>query len=106
MAALLRLREPGSLPAVMCTIVEKRGSGPREVGTRMLATEGGKLLAGTIGGGEVEAHALRRAGRLLQEEAPFALETYHLSAESAASIGMVCGGSAVVMFERLTPPGA
>ena len=105
-AALTQLRHPGSGEAVMCTIIQKHGSGPREVGTRMLVAEDGRLLAGTIGGGEVEAHALRRATQLLAEESDFALESYNMSSASAASIGMVCGGSALVMFERLQPPRA
>ena len=104
--ALDGLRGSGEGDVVMCTIVSKRGSGPRAVGTRMLVGLGGGLLAGTIGGGEVEAHALRRAALLLEQGDGFALERYHMSAEAAASIGMVCGGSADVMFERLTPPDA
>lgn len=103
-SALKALEAAFILPSVMCTIVEKHGSGPREVGTRMLASPGGGLLAGTIGGGEVEAHVLRRAGMMLEKREDFALETYHLSSEAAASIGMVCGGSCKVMFERLLPP--
>lgn len=102
-SALKAMHQQSELQAVMCTIVKKTGSGPREVGTRMLAGPGGSLLAGTIGGGAVEAQVLKRAGQLLETEDNFALQTYHLSAQAAASIGMVCGGSCQVMFERLRP---
>jgi len=44
-------------PAVLVTVWAVQGSAPRQVGARML-TRDGRLLAGTIGGGHLEAQAL------------------------------------------------
>jgi len=48
----------GGKPAVLVTVWSVEGSGPRPVGARMLCRDG-QLLAGTIGGGHLEAQALR-----------------------------------------------
>lgn len=47
-------------PAVLVTVWAVEGSAPRQVGARML-TRDGRLLAGTIGGGHLEAQALHDA---------------------------------------------
>lgn len=88
-------------PLVVCTIIEKRGSGPREVGTRMLVNLAGHRVAGTVGGGAVEAAAIQRATDFLQSDEPIAIERYVLSNSEASDLGMVCGGSAKILFEKL-----
>lgn len=88
-----------SRPAVLCTIVASRGSTPREAGAKMLVLEGGRTL-GTIGGGEVELQAARRAARLLEERRSGA-ESYRLSAEG--SLGMACGGEVEILFQYFAP---
>ena len=59
---LQRLPEfvPERQPAVLVTVWGVDGSAPRGPGARMLC-RGGRLLAGTIGGGHLEAQALRDA---------------------------------------------
>ena len=47
-----RLLEKGKSVA-LCTVVEKKGSGPRDVGAKMIVSEDGATY-GTIGGGNVE----------------------------------------------------
>ncbi|MGZ4953418.1 MAG: XdhC family protein, partial [Halobacteriota archaeon] len=37
----------------LCTIIEKQGSGPRDIGTKMIVREDG-ITYGTIGGGTLE----------------------------------------------------
>lgn len=88
-------------PLAVCTIIEKRGSGPREVGTRMLVNRVGHRVAGTVGGGAVEAAAIKRATDFLQSDEPIAIERYVLSNSEASDLGMVCGGSAKILFEKL-----
>jgi xanthine dehydrogenase accessory factor len=54
-----------SKPAVLVTVFAVDGSAPRQVGARLLA-RGGKLLAGTIGGGHLEEQAVRDSLRLAE----------------------------------------
>ncbi|MCU0774907.1 MAG: xanthine dehydrogenase accessory protein XdhC [Ideonella sp.] len=50
-------------PAVVVTVIDARGSVPREAGTRMLV--GVDVVVGTIGGGHLELEAIAHARRLL-----------------------------------------
>ncbi|MCK4400340.1 XdhC family protein, partial [Candidatus Bathyarchaeota archaeon] len=52
---IVRLKEEldAGRPAVLCTLVYKEGSGPRDPGSKMLVTSDGEAL-GTIGGGGME----------------------------------------------------
>jgi xanthine dehydrogenase accessory factor len=52
-------------PFVMVTVVDTSGSVPQDAGSKMLVTENG-LFAGTVGGGKVEARAIKEAVSLLQ----------------------------------------
>ncbi len=54
---LKKLREAG-LPAAVATIVEVKGSVPREVGAKMIIHPYGKHI-GTVGGGCGEAEVIR-----------------------------------------------
>lgn len=83
---------------MMLTIMEKNGSAPRGVGSRMLLLEDGTTV-GTIGGGAVEYAAVRKAGHLLQEKCRMQVESYDLSSKDAAGLGMICGGTVKVLFE-------
>lgn len=84
---------------MLITIVESSGSMPRTAGAYMVANEKGRVT-GTIGGGLMEHQATLAATRWIQEKRS-ALEEYHLEAEAAASIGMVCGGKGKVLFYYL-----
>lgn len=74
LADLVPLRQP----AVLVTVWGVEGSAPRGPGARMLC-RGGRLLAGTIGGGHLEDQALRDAVEL--EAGPAA------AADSHAEVG-------------------
>ena len=83
---------------VIVTVVGARGSTPRDSGTKMIVE--GERFFGTIGGGELEHRALRRAREMLssgQEEQ--ALEHYPLGEK----LGQCCGGSASLLFEVFRP---
>jgi len=75
----------------LVTIVETKGSTPREIGAKMLVNKDG-LTAGTIGGGITEAKVIKEAKQALKESKGRFL-TYHLTKEQAAlDEGAICGG--------------
>lgn len=98
-SALDRARASGGA-AVLCTVVERRGSAPRGPGAMMVLTEAG--FAGTIGGGLVEFEAQQEARRVLASKT-FTRQTYRLTNEQAGDLGMVCGGQVTVWFTYLAP---
>ena len=87
------------VPRALATVVARRGSAPRGTGARMLVWPDGRIL-GTIGGGLLENMAIQSAQRRLAagETDPCLFEA-SLSAEAAASEGMVCGGAVTVLIE-------
>lgn len=87
---------------ILVTITGKRGSAPRGTGSRMLVGKNG-ILGGTIGGGVVEYEAEKKARALIEAlpEGQVVTETYRVNNDSAAALGMWCGGEVDVMFERL-----
>jgi xanthine dehydrogenase accessory factor len=80
------------LRSVLCTIVSKRGSAPREAGTKMLILEDGRIL-GTIGGGCAESAIIHKGLSMLRSKIPYALERVDMTAGEAEDEGMVCGGT-------------
>ena len=86
--------------AVLCAVVERRGSAPRGPGAMMAVTA--SQVAGTIGGGLVEYEAQQEARRVLETKA-FAQRTYRLTNESAADLGMICVGDETEWYQHLAP---
>lgn len=84
-------------PAAMLTVVDKDGSAPRDVGTRMVVTD--DEAHGTIGGGTVESLAVDEARAVLNGEAEPGVRTYELDPDG--NTGMVCGGRMDVFVDRL-----
>ena len=84
-------------PMVLATIIEKHGSGPRDVGTKMLVYKN-KEFIGTVGGGSVENAAYKKALELIENKESL-VEKYDLSNSSASKLGMACGGTVKVLFE-------
>jgi xanthine dehydrogenase accessory factor len=86
----------------LTTIVETKGSTPREVGAKMVVSKDG-LIVGTIGGGITEAKVIEEAKQALKE-GKGKLLTYHLSKEQAAlDEGAICGGKMKVFIDILQP---
>ncbi len=83
---------------VCVTLVEIKGSTPRAQGGRMLVTASG-LYSGTVGGGLVEAKALEFAQEFL-DETDISAETKFVQWNLNRDIGMSCGGSVKLFFER------
>lgn len=97
--AAARLEEARE-PFVLVTLVSARGEAPQEPGAKAVINRGG-LVAGTVGGGKLEAAAIRRAGELLEAQAraraaaaPVSV-TWNLQRE----LGMTCGGEVTLLFE-------
>jgi len=86
-------------PAVLVTVVETKGSTPREAGARMLIEP--EAQHGTIGGGELEWRAQQTARRTLREgRTRPELVAFSLGPE----LGQCCGGFVRLLFEPLTEP--
>jgi len=84
------------MPAALVTIVEARGSTPRETGAMMMVTLEG--VAGTIGGGRLEWDAIAAARAMLVSSA----KTQSLKISLGPNIGQCCGGNVELLLERAT----
>ena len=83
---------------VCVTLVDIKGSTPRAQGGRMLVTTSG-LNSGTVGGGLVEAKALESSQEFLQQNELYG-QTKFIQWNLNRDIGMSCGGSVKLYFER------
>lgn len=80
---------------VTVTLVAIRGSAPQIVGAKGIVTSSG-IEGGTVGGGKIEAAAVKYAMHLLSEGRQHAeLVTWNLQTD----IGMTCGGEVKLFFD-------
>lgn len=102
MDAILGLHhsETGALRKVMATIIKRKGSAPRDVGTKMLILEDGTCV-GTIGGGYAEAVIAEEGMKLFSEESRPGILEVSLLADLTEDEGMICGGVLEVFMEPL-----
>ncbi|MGF1761809.1 xanthine dehydrogenase accessory protein XdhC [Aliivibrio kagoshimensis] len=92
---LTKLEEQGK-PCVMVTVLEDKGSVPRDAGTKMLVTRDD--LIATIGGGHLEHLATKMAREmLLIGDKHLKVERFNLGAR----LGQCCGGMATLSFEPI-----
>jgi xanthine dehydrogenase accessory factor len=97
----LVLLEHQGVSFVLVTLVEALGSTPQDAAAKMLVTSEG-LYSGTVGGGKVEAAALKRAAEILnQRDASPQFVSWTLKGD----VGMTCGGSVKFYFEPHLGPG-
>lgn len=89
-------------PAALATVVGTKGSTPAKITTRMLMTLEGRV-AGTVGGGCVEADVIR-AGRDVIDTGRARVLSFRLVGEEAERTGIACGGIVDVMVEPLEDP--
>ena len=97
---LVRLRKLGQKCA-LATIVEVRGSIPSYESAKLLVREDGSM-AGTIGGGCVEAEVWNAAREVIETEKPKHL-TFNLGQDAAYDNGLICGGQLDVFVEPVLP---
>jgi xanthine dehydrogenase accessory factor len=89
---------------VLCTLIYKKGSGPREPGAKMLVTPDGRAL-GTIGGGGMERLIVKQALEALAEGKP---RTLHFAMGIPPREGMIaidskCGGEVKIFMDIVKP---
>jgi xanthine dehydrogenase accessory factor len=98
---IVQLRREGRRGAV-ATIVNVRGSIPSFKTAKMLVRDDGSI-AGTIGGGCVEADVWQAAREVMESEKPRTL-TFDLNQDPRYDTGLVCGGTLEVFIEPVLPP--
>ncbi len=98
--ALQHLRETRT-PGVLVTITQVRGHAPRASGAKLVVAAGDSW--GSIGGGNLEECAVRRARALLHDAATAVLtETHDLSDRAPGEHGVqCCGGHVTILYEPL-----
>jgi xanthine dehydrogenase accessory factor len=84
---------------VLATILNRSGSAPRAVGSRMVVRSDGSIL-GTIGGGILEAR-VQEFAREVFETRKARVSDFTLTAEDASRMGMICGGNVRVLIHHV-----
>lgn len=98
---LERIVSGGDKRKALATIISRKGSAPRAVGTHMLIMEDGRTC-GTIGGGCMESRVVHESlSCMRQTEAFHKVLNVNMTAETAEEEGMVCGGVLEVYIENL-----
>lgn len=85
-----------STPFVTITLLSIRGSAPQIVGAKAIVTASG-IESGTIGGGKIEANAIRHAQSLLGRDDGKTSELVKWNLQT--DVGMTCGGEVQLFFE-------
>ncbi|MGA7341547.1 MAG: XdhC/CoxI family protein [Terracidiphilus sp.] len=98
---IVALQREGRKGAV-ATIVNVRGSIPSFKSAKMLVRDDGSI-AGTIGGGCVEAEVWQAARDVIANEKPCSL-TFDLNQDPKYDTGLVCGGTLEIFIEPVLPP--
>lgn len=86
---------------LLATVVKTSGSVPRHAGSKMLVDADGTILAGTIGGGEMESRVLERVAAVIASNQPELLH-YELVDPTEGDPG-VCGGQMDIFMEPIMP---
>lgn len=82
------------MPGVLITVIEERGSTPRNAGAKMLVTASAQF--DTIGGGHLEYKAIKLARQMLSDKhSQPRMERFSLG----ASLGQCCGGATTILLE-------
>ena len=83
-------------PFVLVTLVSIKGSAPQDLGAKAIVVRDGIVL-GTVGGGKIEAKAIRHAQEMIQQstEETKQLCTWNLQKD----LGMTCGGETKMFFD-------
>jgi xanthine dehydrogenase accessory factor len=97
---IVRMRRAG-MHGALATIVHTNGSIPSYESSRMLVREDGSI-AGTIGGGCVEADVWAAAREVMQKETPRKM-VFNLNHEASYDSGLICGGTLEIFVEPISP---
>ena len=85
--------------AAIATVVERRGSAPRDPGASLALNDLGEI-AGSVTGGCVEPAVLREAQAVLSGE-PARLREYGIADDAAFEVGLACGGTVAILVAPL-----
>jgi xanthine dehydrogenase accessory factor len=85
--------------AVVATVVERRGSAPRDPGASLALNELGEI-AGSVTGGCVEPAVIREAQEIL-DGGPARLKEYGIADDDAFEVGLSCGGTVAILIAPL-----
>jgi xanthine dehydrogenase accessory factor len=88
----------------LCTIVNKVGSGPRDVGSKIIVLDNGDVH-GTLGGGPFERLVIEAAKEAIKQGKPKMLK-YSFTGQKmkdAIDTGLICGGVITVYIDILKP---
>jgi xanthine dehydrogenase accessory factor len=88
----------------MATVISKSGSAPCMAGSKLILQADGTCF-GTIGGGVLEAEALRQAREVLRTGVSRHF-IFDLTGRDAASMAMICGGRVEVFVEHIAADSA
>ncbi|RLB85349.1 MAG: XdhC/CoxI family protein [Deltaproteobacteria bacterium] len=93
----MKMASQGGKPCALATIIKQAGPAPRGIGAKCLIGESG-ILAGTIGGGILEAKTIREASKVLNSRMPTRV-AFFLKGKDVQETDMLCGGEAEVFIE-------
>lgn len=79
---------------VLCRIISKKGSAPRQIGTSMFVTK--EKVYATVGGGALEKRVIEEALNLKEN---VMLKEYILNPQG--DLNMICGGDEEILFQRV-----
>ena len=83
----------------IATVVERRGSAPRDPGASLALNDLGEI-AGSVTGGCVEPAVLREAQEVL-DGGPARLREYGIADDEAFEVGLSCGGTVGILIAEL-----
>ncbi len=95
---IIELLENG-ISFVLAVIISENGSAPRSAGAKMAVLPDGSIR-GTIGGGLLEAMAIKRAREVLKTRQPV-IYPFNLTAKDAADTDMICGGTGEILIDYI-----
>jgi xanthine dehydrogenase accessory factor len=98
---LIKVLETGS-EAIVCQVVETRGSTPQKAGAMMIVDPNGGQ-GGTLGGGCVENEVKTKAMQQISSGAA-AVHSFVLDHDYAWADGLICGGRMVVIAQPVRGP--
>jgi len=88
----------------LCTVMEKIGSGPAELGKKIVVAEDGEVI-GTIGGGEFERKVKEEALNAIKKGKSKSLKfsLYGGAKKDEVDTGLWCGGTTTVFVDVIEP---
>ena len=95
---LVRWHAEGRRVAI-ATVVERRGSAPRDPGASLALNDLGEI-AGSVTGGCVEPSVVREAQEVLDGGAA-RLREYGIADDTAFEVGLACGGTVGILIAPL-----